>query len=85
MTTKTTGMVYSWLATDHARLHVVTTWPESTQKETLLIAIRSSIQRLRNDPESDAFLCFICGTALQTLEDVSPRSLPDSDAQRRAA
>jgi len=71
---KTTQTVYSWLASEHARLHIVTAWPECVRKQILLIAIRSSIQRLMGDQEAATFRCCVCRTASKAfLQPFSPR------------
>jgi hypothetical protein len=73
MNTKRAQTMHSWLASEHARLHLVTAWPESARKQILLIAIRSSIQGLMDDPEAASFLCCVC------------RARPTSILQRRPA
>jgi hypothetical protein len=57
-----TSALQSWLATEHARLHVVAAWPESARKQTLLIAIRSSIAMLMTDSAATSFRCVACPT-----------------------
>jgi len=67
--------LHSWIALEHARLHLVAAWPASVRKETLLEAIRSSIGRLMMDPDANAFRCFICKEPANVLP-FSHRSRP---------
>jgi hypothetical protein len=60
-----TKLLRSWLSLEHARLHIVAAWPDSAQKETLLLAIRSSIRRLMTDQEATSFTCLVCRTVAQ--------------------
>ena len=55
-----TKMLHSWIAAEHARLHLVVAWPESARKETVLNAIQSSIQRLMIDRDVATFTCIVC-------------------------
>ena len=51
------------LAAEHSRLHIVGSWPQSTQREVLLYAISSAIARFsRDDDQAHAFHCMICRT-----------------------
>lgn len=54
-----TSPLQAWLASEHARLHVVSAWPDSARKETLLIAIRSSIARLTIGSEAHCLRCVV--------------------------
>jgi len=55
-----TKILHSWMAAEHARLHLVAAWPESARKETVLNAIQSSIQRLMIDRDVATFKCVVC-------------------------
>ena len=51
------------LAAEHSRLHTVSSWPQSPQRESLLNAIHSAIARLsREDDQTHSFRCMICRT-----------------------
>ena len=52
--------LHSWIAAEHARLHVVAAWPESVLKKTLLTSIHSSIRRLTMDGEFVSYRCLGC-------------------------
>jgi hypothetical protein len=58
-----TKMLHSWMALEHARLHLVAEWPESALKQTLLKAIRSSIQSLMINQDVASFACVMCQAA----------------------
>ena len=57
-----TEQLQAWVAAEHARLHLVAEWPDSIRKESVLMAIRSSIRRLMIDPDAAAFRCVVCRT-----------------------
>jgi hypothetical protein len=69
---ETTDMLHSWIAADHARLHLIAEWPESARKETVLKAIRASIQSLMIGQEVASFTCAVCRAARTAV--VLPRS-----------
>lgn len=62
-----TKMLHSWIAAEHARLHLVAEWPESSRKQTLLKAIRSSIRSLTADRDVANFSCVMCRPARAVL------------------
>jgi hypothetical protein len=81
-----TNMLYSWIAAEHARLHLVAEWPESARKETVLKAIRASIQSLMTGQEVAAFTCTICRTARTVVViSRSPQPRPASRFRGMAA
>ena len=63
MTETKNQTLHAWIAAEHARLHLVAEWPESARKDTLLKAIRSSIQRLTSDEDVASFTCVTCRVA----------------------
>jgi hypothetical protein len=77
--------LYSWLASEHSRLHIVAGWPESTRKQALLTAIRSSIRQLTNDPQAASFSCLICRPVRPMTMPGSRPWKPVTDFSRRAA
>ena len=60
MTENRADTLYSWLAAEHARLHVVASWKDTPRKNAALRAIRSSIASLAAAPENVGFTCVIC-------------------------
>jgi hypothetical protein len=69
-----TKMLHSWIAAEHARLHLVAEWPESARKRTLLKAIRSSIRSLTADRDAATFSCVMCrSTRVVLARPGSPR------------
>jgi hypothetical protein len=52
--------LYTFLAVEHARFHIVDAWPESSQKLVLLAAIQQSLRRLTADPQAASFSCLLC-------------------------
>ncbi|MCU1335649.1 MAG: hypothetical protein JWO19_1230 [Bryobacterales bacterium] len=85
MTETKTKTLHSWIALEHARLHLITAWPESARKQALLIAIRSSIQRLMVEPEAASFKCLVCRTGRKMMVLPSPRRTPVSGFHEIAA
>ena len=55
-----TEQLQAWVAAEHARLHLVMGWPASVRRDTLLRAVRSSIEMLTIDPDAVTFECLIC-------------------------
>ncbi len=52
--------LYSLLAAEHARLHVVAAWPSSIYKDVRLRAIHSSIESLTAGQSRISFKCMEC-------------------------
>jgi len=63
--------VYGWLAAEHARLHVVETWPDSPRKAAVMRAIRSSISSL-SVHDGAGFTCALCQS--QRIVEIFPRA-----------
>jgi hypothetical protein len=53
-------ILYSLLAAEHARLHVIGGWPHSAYKEATLKAIVSTIQGLTLGQTAVSFRCMAC-------------------------
>jgi len=62
MTQARARTLHSWIAAEHARLHLIASWPASTRKEALLQAIHSTLRRLLIDPDAAQFRCLVCRT-----------------------
>jgi len=78
--------LHAYLASEHARLHIIAPWPESAWKQALLAAVRSSIQRLMDDPAAGSFQCIVCrAVAPRTVTPLPARREPVRSVQGRAA
>jgi|KBSMisStandDraft_5_1062788.scaffolds.fasta_scaffold2235378_1 hypothetical protein len=53
-------LLYSLLAVEHARRHLIASWPPSAYKEASLKAIESSIQSLTVGQTAVLFRCMAC-------------------------
>jgi hypothetical protein len=53
-------LLYSWIAAEHARLHLVAAWPHSQYKEACMRAILSSIHSLSIGQNAVPFRCMAC-------------------------
>jgi len=53
-------LLYSFLAVEHARRHLIASWPQSAYKEASLRAIESSIQSLTVGQTAVIFTCMAC-------------------------
>ena len=62
MPDKKAATVYAWLAAEHARLHVIASWPDSPRKAAILLAIRSSLRNLARGYDDIGFECVLCRT-----------------------
>jgi hypothetical protein len=51
-----------WIAMEHYRLHSVETWPNSPYREAALAAIHSTLESLRQGPDSAQGVaeCMVC-------------------------
>ena len=79
--------LYSWLASEHARLHAVTAWPESDRKKALLVSIQSSIRRLMAVDAAAHFKCMMCQAGMKsvTIRSTAQRRTGVSPLQELAA
>lgn len=62
MSEKQAKTLYSWLAAEHARLHLVAGWPDSPRKAAVIRAIRSSLRALDCAEGEVRFQCVLCWT-----------------------
>ena len=78
-------ILYSLLAAEHARLHLIARWPQSAYKEATLKAIASSIQSLTHGQAAVSFRCMAClrSGKLATMPSLM-RSLPHSEVSKAA-
>ena len=57
------NQLYSQLAAEHSRLHIVRSWTQSPRRDALLRAISFAIARLsKNGDQTHSFHCMICRT-----------------------
>ena len=78
-------ILYSLLAVEHARLHVIGGWPHSAYKDATLRAIVSSIQSLAVGQTAGSFRCMAClrSSKLSTMPSLM-RSLLHSELSKAA-
>ncbi len=78
-------LLYSLLAVEHARRHLIARWPQSAYKEAALRAIESSIQSLTFGQTAVSFRCMTClkSGKLATMP-ASMRPVMQSEASKAA-
>ena len=55
-------MLGQWMRAEHHRLHCVEAWPDSPQKEAVVAAIHSVLERLKASATFEPPHCMVCAS-----------------------